>query len=156
MAFTVFPRRALLGLTTARRVIDAALADARSRGLQPMTVAVFDLGGCLISADSEDGSGTTRLAIASGKALGALGFGVSSGTLAGRMQGREAFVSGVAAASDGRLVPAAGGVLVLDDDGCVIAAVGASGDSPDNDQAVVLAGLAAAGLRPGLDAASHD
>jgi len=151
MSFKVYPRHTSLPLAKARALLDGARAEARTRGLQPMTIAVFDAGGRLVSADCEDGAGTLRLEIASGKALGALGFGISSATLAGRMQGRECFVSGVAAAADGRFVPAGGGVLILDAQGVVVGAAGASGDSPDQDQAVVLAGLEAAGLRPGLD-----
>lgn len=151
MSFKVYPRHTSLSLTTARALLDGARSAARARELQPMAIAVFDAGGRLVSADCEDGAGTLRLDIATGKALGALGFGVSSATVAARTQGREAFVSGVAAAADGNFVPAGGGVLVLDSQGVVIGAAGASGDSPDNDQAVVLAGLAAAGLEPGLD-----
>jgi uncharacterized protein GlcG (DUF336 family) len=45
----------------------------------------------------------------------------------------------------GALIPVAGGVLILAG-GEVIGAVGASGDTSDNDEAAALAGIAAAGL----------
>jgi uncharacterized protein GlcG (DUF336 family) len=57
----------------------------------------------------------------------------------------------VVALADGDLVPAAGGVLVRDDDNNVIGAVGVSGSLPD-DEACAIHGIAAAGLRadPGV------
>ncbi|RZU98682.1 GlcG/HbpS family heme-binding protein [Spiribacter vilamensis] len=153
MATEVFRRTTHLPLKQARQIISAALAEARRQELEPLTVVVLDDGGHLVSADSEDGSGVLRLQIAQGKAGAALGFGVSSSTVGERTQGRDAFVTGVAAASEGRFVPVPGGVLVLDGKREIIGAVGASGDSPGNDQACVLAGIDAAGLGIGLDAA---
>ena len=44
------------------------------------------------------------------------------------------------------VVPVAGGVLVRDEAGRVIGAVGISGDTPDHDEACAVAGIAAAGL----------
>lgn len=153
MAFDVFRRRTHLPLEHARTIITAALAEARRLELQPLTVVVLDDGGQLVSVDVEDGSGTLRFQIAQGKAGAALGFGVSSSTVGERTQGREAFVTGVAGVAQGRFVPVPGGVLVLDENQEIIGAVGASGDSPGNDQACVLAGIKAAGLHAGLDAA---
>jgi uncharacterized protein GlcG (DUF336 family) len=59
---------------------------------------------------------------------------------------RPHFVAGVTAAIGGALVPVAGGVIVVDDEGARIGAVGVSGDTSDNDEAAALAGIAAAGL----------
>ncbi len=44
-------------------------------------------------------------------------------------------------------MPSPGGVLILDEDGDVIGAVGISGDTGDNDELCALAGIAAAGFR---------
>ena len=54
----------------------------------------------------------------------------------------------LAAASNGRIIPVAGGVLILDDEGLVAGAVGVTGDSSDNDEACAVAGIEAAGLTP--------
>jgi uncharacterized protein GlcG (DUF336 family) len=48
--------------------------------------------------------------------------------------------------SGGRVVPAAGGVLIKDGEGKVLGAVGISGDTSDKDEACALAGIAAATL----------
>jgi uncharacterized protein GlcG (DUF336 family) len=85
-----------------------------------------------------------------GKAWGALGMGLGSRTLARRVaeQGpqQQAFFSALNAMSGGRVVPAAGGVLIKDSAGAVIGAVGISGDVSDKDEACALAGIAAAQL----------
>ena len=59
---------------------------------------------------------------------------------------RPHFIAGVADSIGGPLVPVAGGVLVCDNDGTVIGAVGVSGDTSDNDEAAAIAGITAAGL----------
>jgi uncharacterized protein GlcG (DUF336 family) len=45
------------------------------------------------------------------------------------------------------VVPVPGGVLILDADGAVIGAAGASGDTSDNDEAALIAAIAEAGLK---------
>ena len=46
----------------------------------------------------------------------------------------------------GEFVPVPGGVLVRDQSGALLGAVGISGDISDNDEAAALAGIAAADL----------
>jgi uncharacterized protein GlcG (DUF336 family) len=50
-------------------------------------------------------------------------------------------------ASEGKVVPNAGGVLIRDSDGTIIGAVGISGDTSENDEACAVAGIKAAGLK---------
>ncbi|MBV1692941.1 MAG: heme-binding protein [Hyphomicrobiales bacterium] len=136
-----------VSLKQANAIISAALAEGRKRGLKPLTVAVLDPGGHLVALQREDGSGILRVEIASGKAYGALGMGFGSRELAERARTSAPFIAAVAAASGGRMVPAAGGVLILDrPGGDVQGAVGISGDISDEDEACALAGIAAAGL----------
>ena len=52
-------------------------------------------------------------------------------------------------ASDGRMVPVPGGVLIKDGDE-IIGAVGVSGDTSDNDEAAAVAGIEAANLFAGV------
>ena len=48
-----------------------------------------------------------------------------------------------------------GGVLVRDDDGVVVGAVGVSGHQPDQDEACAIAGIVAADLAPDPGADAH-
>jgi len=48
--------------------------------------------------------------------------------------------------SGGRVVPAPGGVLVRDDKGRIIGAVGVTGDVSEKDEACAMAGIESVGL----------
>jgi uncharacterized protein GlcG (DUF336 family) len=133
-------------LAQATVIVDAALAAGRRDSLQPLTVVVLDAGGHVVCAKREDRSGIVRFEIAFGKAWGALGMGRPSRDLHEMAQQRPHFVNAVAAASGGRMIPVAGGVLLLDADKAVIGAVGVSGDTSDADERCILAGVRAAGL----------
>lgn len=138
---------AKLKLADAEIIIDTALAEARKLKLAPLAVAVLDAGGHVIACKREDGAGLARFDIAYGKAWGALGMGFGTREIAARAEKFPAFITSLYAISRGRAVPSPGGVLILDQDGDVIGAVGISGDTGDNDELCALAGLTAAGLR---------
>src|SRR6185312_956450 len=101
-------------LSSASAIVDGALRKGRELGLAALTVAVMDAGGHLVAMKREDGSGILRFDIAYGKAWGALGMGFGSRELASRAGASPAFFAALAAASGGRVVPSAGGVLILD------------------------------------------
>ena len=133
----------VLKLTQASIIIDAALAEGRKMHFAPLAVAVLDSGGHLIAFKREDGAGFARFDIAYGKAWGALGMGFGTRELAER---DATFVTAIAMATQGRMIPSPGGVLILDADNDVIGAVGISGDVGDNDEICALAGIRAAGF----------
>lgn len=138
---------AKLTLEQANTILNATLAKGRELGLNPLTVAVLDDGGSLKSFQREDGPGAAmRPQVAIGKAFGAVGMGRSSRAL-GAMAGERAhFLAALSAASNGRLIPVPGGVLIKDGDE-IIGSVGVSGDTSDNDEAAAVAGIEAAGLK---------
>ena len=136
-------------LQQATTVVEAALRKGRETECAPLAVAVLDDGGHLKAFAREDGAGIIRPQIAVGKAWGALGMGMGSRALARRVaeQPQQApFFAALNAMSDGRVVPAPGGVLIRDGAGTVIGAVGISGDASDKDEACALAGIEAAKL----------
>src|SRR5262245_37028592 len=138
-----------LTLRQALTIVEASLEKGRETGCAPLAVAVLDAGGHLKAFGREDGAGIVRPQIAMGKAWGALGMGVGSRALARRVAEpgqQQAFFAALNAMSGGRVVPAAGGVLIRDAAGPVIGAVGISGDTSDQAAAGAPAGIAAAGL----------
>jgi uncharacterized protein GlcG (DUF336 family) len=139
-----------LNLAAARTIIAAALDQAHELGLKPMAVTVLDAGGHLIAAEREDGASNMRFEIARAKAYGAVSLGMGSRALMGRAEQQAYFINGAALAIGGSLVAVPGGVLVLDGTE-IIGAVGASGDTSDNDEKAVLAGIAAVGLTAQTD-----
>lgn len=136
-----------LTLEQASTIVDAALGKAREMKCAPMTVAVLDAGGHLVAFKREDRSSILRYEIATGKAYGALGMGISSRAVEQRGLERPHFINALMAASGGRVVPVAGGVLIKDAAGDVLGAVGISGDTSDNDETCGFAGIEAAGLK---------
>lgn len=140
-----------LTLEQASIIVDAALGKGAELGFKPLTVVVLDDGGHMKAMKRQDGSGPFRPQIALGKAWGAVGMGSPSRKIEQLAQERPYFVNSLAAASGGRLVPVAGGVLIRDADGVIIGSVGISGDTSDNDETCAIAGIKAAGLTPEPD-----
>ncbi len=136
-----------ISLQQAQTAIHAALAKGRELQLKPLCVAVLDAGGHLIALGREDGASNLRPQIAIAKASGALGLGVSSRRIGEMAAERPTFIATVAGLNPDGLLPAAGGVIVVDSEGHAIGAIGITGDTSDNDETCALAGLAAAGLR---------
>lgn len=138
-----------LSLAQANHIITAALAQARKAGHLPMGVVVLDEGGNLKAFAREDGASMFRFEIAQGKAWGAIGFGISSRALAQRAKDNPNFFVALAATAQGKFLPQPGAVLIKDAAGQVIGAVGASGGTGDEDEAICMAGVQAAGLTHG-------
>ncbi|HYY25901.1 MAG TPA: heme-binding protein [Candidatus Udaeobacter sp.] len=135
-----------LTLAQASIIVDQALAKAREIKIRPLCVAVLDDGGNLKALKREDGASILRPQIAISKAWGAVGMGESSRSLAERLKDRPVFLGALSDMSGGKVVPVAGGVLITDGED-IIGAVGASGGTADEDEACVVAGIQAAGLK---------
>jgi len=135
-----------ISLNQANAVIAGAFAKGEELGLKPLSVSVLDAGGHLIAFQRGDGASIGRERIATGKAAGALALGVSSRKVGDMAGERPWFIGAFATAAPHPVIPAAGGVIVVDADGRPIGAVGVTGDTSDNDEAAALAGIAAAGL----------
>jgi uncharacterized protein GlcG (DUF336 family) len=128
-------------------IISAAAFDkGKELGLKPLTIAVLDAGSHLIALQRQDGGSTLRPQIAIAKASGALALGISSRAIAAMAAERPSFVASLGPISPHGVVPAAGGVIVVDAQGAAIGAVGVTGDTSDNDEICVQAGIQAAGL----------
>jgi uncharacterized protein GlcG (DUF336 family) len=138
---------AIFKLATAEKIIATAIDEARRRKLAPLALAVLDAGGHLVAFKREDGASFARFDIAYGKAWGALGMGFGTSELVTRADKYPTFILAVAAATNGRLIPSPGGVLICDESDEIVGAVGISGDSGDKDEACAVAGIGKAGMR---------
>lgn len=137
-----------LGLARAAEIVAAAIEHATALDLNPLTVAVLDAGGHLVAFQRQDGAGILRPEIAIGKAWGTLGMGLGGRALAARAEIAPAFYTALVGASNGRVIPVPGGVLIRDHDRTVLGAVGISGDMPDRDEACAVHGINRVGLLP--------
>ena len=137
-----------LTLAQAALIVDKALEHGRQVKFKPLAVAVLDAGGHLTAFKREDGASILRPQIAQGKAWGTLGMGFGGREFARRVQTGSTFLNALMVASEGKVVPAPGGVLIRDAEKNIIGAVGISGDTSENDEACAVAGIKAAGLVP--------
>jgi uncharacterized protein GlcG (DUF336 family) len=135
-----------ISLDQANIIISAAFDKARELSLKPLSVVVMDAGGHLLAFQRQDGASTLRVQIACGKAGGALALGLSSRKIGDMAAERPSFIASLGPIAPHGVIPAAGGVVVVDLEGLPIGAVGITGDTSDHDEACALAGIAAAGL----------
>ena len=127
-------------LAQARQVIDAAEKKANEVG-QPMNVAVVDQGGNLVAHVRMDGAWIGSVDISINKAFTSRAFDIQTKDLGENAQPGEQFY-GIHGSNGGRIMIFAGGIPLVDN-GQVIGAVGVSGGTGDQDQAVAEAAVAA-------------
>ena len=138
-----------LTLAQANQIIAGALARSKASGFKPMGVAVLDDAGHLKAFAREDGASMFRFEVAQGKAWGAVGMGASSRVLAQRAKDNPNFFVALAATASGKFLPQTGAVVIKNSAGQMIGAAGASGGTGDEDEAICIAGIEAAGLSHG-------
>ncbi len=135
-----------LTLDTARIIIRAAFEKGQQMGLNPLSVAVLDAGGHLLAFERQDGASPGRFGISQGKAYGAVMLGMGGKAQMARAEQQAYFMAAMNGVFGGQVVPVPGGVLLRDDAGRIIGAVGVTGDASDNDEAAAVAGATEAGL----------
>jgi uncharacterized protein GlcG (DUF336 family) len=135
-----------ISLEQAQTIIRAALDHGSSAGFNPLTVAVLDTGGALVALARQDGSGYLRPELAVAKANGVLALGMTNRAIAARAAEAPAFFTSVVALAGGKILSVPGGVMVRNDAGDLLGAVGVTGDTSLNDEAAAVAGIASAGL----------
>ena len=136
-----------LTLKVALELTARALSIGRQINAAPLTVAVLDSGGHLLALQREDGASLLRPSIAIGKAWGAIALGKGSRLLALDAQQRPAFFAALNGMGQSDVVPAPGGVLIRNEAGQVIGAVGISGDTSDIDEQCAISAIEVLGLR---------
>ncbi len=135
-----------LSLETAQTITAAALAHARGSGLRPMAVIVLDAGGHPVAFARDDGASPGRFVMAQGKAYGSVMLGLPGRAQMALAERFPVLMGAANGAFGGQFVPVPGGVLIRAADGAVLGAAGVSGGMPDEDAAVAIAGIEAAGL----------
>jgi len=136
----------MVSLEQARIIIAQTFKKGREMGFKPLSVVVLDAGGHVQAFEREDGAAPGRFAIAHGKAYGAVMLGMAGRAQMARAEAQAYFMSAVNGVFGGAVIPVPGGILLRDESGVVIGAVGITGDTSDNDVEAGLAGIAAAGV----------
>ncbi|HAL75157.1 MAG TPA: glcg protein [Rhodobacteraceae bacterium] len=135
-----------LTLRKAKIIIRKALEKGKELGFKPLSVAVLDAGGHLIAFERGDGAAPGRVAIATGKAHGAVMLGMVGRAQMARAEQQAYFMQAVNGVFQGQVVPVPGGVLIRDARQNIIGGVGVTGDLSDNDEICAIAGVEAINL----------
>ena len=130
----------MMTMEKARRIIEAGIAKAKQIG-QPMNIAVVDAGANLTAFVRMDGAWLGSIDIATNKAFTARAFDISTQELGRNSQPGNQFY-GIHVSNHTRVMIFAGGVPIKAN-GQVVGAVGISGGSGEQDQAVAEAAAAA-------------
>ncbi len=136
----------MLTIETAVQIAQQTIAEAKKRDFAPMCVAVLDPGAHPIAILRDERAAISRPEIAIAKAAGCLGMGFGGRELQRRAEALPQFFNALAAIFPKGMVALPGGVLLRDAEGRLLGAVGVSGDTSDNDETALLAGVASTNL----------
>ena len=129
----------MLTLDLARRLIEAAEAEARERELK-LAFAVVDAGGHVVAIARMDDADWITPDVALGKAWTAAAYRSPSAAQGDKAKDLIAFAGSISTATHGRYTPQIGG-LPITVDGAAAGGMGASGATGQEDEAVVRAAL---------------
>jgi uncharacterized protein GlcG (DUF336 family) len=135
----------MLTLDDAMALCRAARDAADELGV-PMTFAVMDAGGHLVALQRMDGAPWVSADVAQGKAWTAAAYGAPSAAQKEKMATMPSFATAITAMTHGRYTPQTGAVPIYRD-GVLLGALGASGGTGEQDEAVCVAAVGASGLR---------
>ena len=141
----------MISLEQSNRIITAIFERGGELGCRPLSVVVVESGAKVKAFQKEDGSAMMRFEMAYGKAYAALALGRSSSLVRVRTEERPLFMQYLIRASDDQIFPEGGGMLIRDEDGEVIGAVGVTGDTQERDEELAAHGIHAAGLKTDED-----
>ena len=129
----------MITLEQAVAFIEAGKKEAERQGLT-LSFAVVDAGGHLVASQRMDGAPWITPEVALGKAWTAAAWGTPSAAQGDKARDLVAFAGSISAATHGRYTPQIGG-LPIEIDGAAAGAMGASGATGAEDEAVVRAAI---------------
>lgn len=128
--------RKMIGLPEAEKALRAMVEEA-SKGGRPMSIAIVDISGVLVSFVRMDGAGPLTARMAMNKAYTATTFGMDTRMFYGWLKdaGKD-----IVWYDDHRLTAVFGGVVIRGEGGVPVGAIGTSGRTQDEDEELALAG----------------
>jgi uncharacterized protein GlcG (DUF336 family) len=144
----------MVSLEQSNHIIEAIFARGRELSCRPLSVVIVEPGAKVKAFQKEDGSAMMRFEMAFGKAYAALALGRSSSLVRVRTEERPLFMQYLMRASGDQIFPEGGGMLIRDNEGEVIGAVGVTGDTQERDEELAAHGIRAAGFKTDEDCAN--
>jgi uncharacterized protein GlcG (DUF336 family) len=122
-------------------MLEAAREKAAEIG-KPVSVAIVDAGGSLMSLERLGDAPSATVMVAEGKAVASAVMGRDSGRLEAMAQSLPLIINSLMQRYAGRFVPAQGGVVIRDGSE-VAGGIGVSGATSEEDEAIARAGAEA-------------
>jgi len=144
----------MINLVQSNRIIESIFARGRELGCRPLSVIIVEPGAKVKAFQKEDDASMMRFEMAFGKAYAALALGRSSSLVRMRTEERPLFMQYLIRASDDQIFPEGGGMLIRDQNGDLLGAVGVTGDTQERDEELAAYGIRAAGLKTDDDCAN--
>jgi uncharacterized protein GlcG (DUF336 family) len=139
-----------LTLATAQQIIAGALGGERSSGARHIAVAVCDAGAHPLALAREEQAPPLLAHIAQAKAFTCIAYGKPTDLVREWAEATPAWFEGVtnvAQATMGLpLIGSRGGVIIVDENGTVLGAVGIAGEAGEFDESLARRGIESAGL----------
>ena len=135
-----------LTLELAQTLISETLAFGRAKGFNPLSAVAVDTGGHPIAFARSDGAPAGRFYLAHGKANACIMMGIGGAALANVAQTRPQFAGALNGVYGGQFVPGQGGVLIKNDEGVLLGALGVSGAKPTEDEEAAVHAIKGANL----------
>jgi uncharacterized protein GlcG (DUF336 family) len=143
----------MITLVQANSIIETIIKRGAELQCRPLSVVVVEPG-CVVKAfQKEDGSSMVRFEMAFGKAYASLALGRSSKLVRIRNEEKPAFMNYLFGATDNKIFPEGGGMLIRASNGDVVGAVGVTGDTEDRDEELAAYGIRAVGFKTDEDCA---
>ncbi len=120
-------------LDLATRLVDRALEKAKQEFGMPITVAICDDNGFLVTFSRQEGCPLRGIQLSQSKAHTAVRMGVSTDTLFNRLKQNQLDIRWFC---DPLMTPLPGGNLLTDQDGNLLGAVGVSGMAAHEDNVI--------------------
>lgn len=143
-----------LTLDLANQLVAGTFAEAARLALPPIAVAVLDSGGHLKAMQRQDNLSFLRAQICQAKAWGALALGTDTRHIEKRFSqdsSQQGFIQALNAMSMGGVIPLPGGLLIRDNTGELLGAIGVAGAASHQDETCALAGILSTGLQANSD-----
>ena len=139
-----------LSFETAADIVRHAIAGPRSEPGRYVAVAVCDAGGHPMALGREANAAPLRAHIAQAKAATCIALGQPTRRIMDGAIGHETWFESVSKVADAKmgspLIFSLGGVVIQDEDGAVLGAVGVAGEQGEQDERLAILGIESVGL----------
>lgn len=138
----------LMTLALARDLIRETLSIAEAARSKPLSICVVDTGGAIVALERQDGCGIARPQLSHSKAASCVELNMPTRILSDLFENDPALHAEIKSITGRDLCPLLGGVLVKNQYGTMIGAIGVSGGDLEQEEGFVIKAIELCGFSP--------